>query len=66
MMQAIFTQKTQLQTQHFKTMTPVGLYVMTRAVIGTIRSVVMEQSDYLGTEEFEDELVKLFLYCMRG
>jgi len=65
-MQAIFAQKTQLQTQHFKTMTPVGLYVMTRAVIGTIRSVVMEQSDYLGTEEFEEELVRLFLYCMRG
>ena len=61
----ILGQKPQSQGEHFKTLTPVALYVMTRAVIGTIRSAVMEQSDYLGTDAFEDELVKLFLYGMR-
>jgi len=61
----ILGQKPQLQGEHLKTLTPIGLYVMTRAVIGTIRSAVMEQSDYLGTDAFEDELVKLFLYGTR-
>jgi len=40
-------------------MKPVTAYVMTRAVIGTLRAALMEQSAYLGTAEFEDELVKL-------
>lgn len=38
---------------------PVVTYVMTRAMIGTIRAAVMEQSPFLNTREFEDELVRL-------
>ena len=40
-------------------MKPVTAYVLTRAVIGTLRAALMEQSNYLGKPEFEDELVKL-------
>jgi AcrR family transcriptional regulator len=63
--QAILAQHSQSPGKHFQMLTPIGLYVMTRAVIGTIRSVVMEQSAHLGTAAFEDELVRLFLYCVR-
>lgn len=63
--QNLLTQQSQSQGTHFRTLTPAGLYVMTRAVIGTIRSAVMEQSDYLETIAFEDELVGLLLYYMR-
>jgi AcrR family transcriptional regulator len=59
----ILTHQSQAQNGRFKTLTPISLYVMTRALIGTIRSAVMEQSDYLGTAAFENELVRLFLYC---
>jgi hypothetical protein len=62
--QTILTQQSRPQGGHFKTLTATGLYVMTRAVIGTIRSAVMEQSAHLGTAAFENELVKLFLYCV--
>ena len=36
-----------------------AVYVMTRAMIGTIRAAVMEQSPYLNSRAFEDELVRL-------
>jgi AcrR family transcriptional regulator len=42
-----------------RAMKPVTAYVLTRAVIGTLRAALMEQSAYLGKPEFEDELVKL-------
>jgi hypothetical protein len=64
--QTILTQQSRSQVGHFKTLTPIGLYVMTRAVIGTIRSAVMEQSAHLGTAAFESELVRLFLYCVHS
>ncbi|MEY8827225.1 TetR/AcrR family transcriptional regulator [Sedimentitalea sp. XS_ASV28] len=38
---------------------PVTVYVLTRAIVGAIRSAVMEESPHLGTQEFEDELVRL-------
>lgn len=38
---------------------PVTVYVLTRAIVGAIRSAVMEESAYFGTQAFEDELVKL-------
>lgn len=63
--EAILAQQSQSPTGHFQTLTPVALYVMTRALIGTIRSAVMEQSHYLGTAELEEELASLFLYCLR-
>ncbi|PTW60892.1 TetR family transcriptional regulator [Breoghania corrubedonensis] len=40
-------------------MTPVKAYVLTRAIVGVIRSAAMEETAYFGTQEFEDELVKL-------
>jgi AcrR family transcriptional regulator len=63
--QVIVEQQSQLGHEQFMSLTPIGLYVMSRAVIGTIRSAVMEQSAYLGTEALEDELVKLFNYCVK-
>ena len=38
---------------------PVTLFVLTRAVIGVIRAAAHEESPFLGTSEFEDELVRL-------
>lgn len=64
--QTILAQKSPSPGEHFKTLTPIGLYVMSRAMIGTIRCAVMEQSAHLGTAAFEDELVSLFLYCVRS
>lgn len=64
--QTILSQNSRSQGEHFKALTPIGLYVMSRAVIGTVRSAVMEQSPYLNTAEFEDELVKLFLSYLRS
>jgi len=63
--QVIVDQQSQLGREQFMSLTPIGLYVMSRAVIGTIRSAVMEQSSYLGTEALEEELVKLFMYCVK-
>ena len=40
-------------------MTPLRVYVMTRALIGTIRAALMEPSRWLNTQAFEDELVEL-------
>ena len=37
----------------------VTLFVLTRAVVGVIRAAVHEESSFLGTAEFEDELVRL-------
>lgn len=63
--QVIVVQQSQLGCEQYMSLTPIGLYVMSRAVIGTIRSAVMEQSTYLGTEALEEELVKLFNYCVK-
>jgi AcrR family transcriptional regulator len=38
---------------------PTSLFVITRAVSGVLRAASQEQSPLLGTQEFEDELVKL-------
>src|SRR4051794_1089230 len=40
-------------------MSDVAVFVMTRAVMGAVRSAVLEQSPLLRTPEFEDELVRL-------
>jgi AcrR family transcriptional regulator len=40
-------------------MSQAAIFVMTRAVMGAIRSAVVEQSPLLRTPEFEDELVRL-------
>lgn len=42
-------------------MTPVAAFVVTRALGGAIRAAVMENSPWLETREFEDELVRFCL-----
>lgn len=46
-------------------MTPVAAFVLTRSMLGAIRSAVMENSAYLESQEFEDELVRLALSFRR-
>jgi AcrR family transcriptional regulator len=43
-------------------MTPVAAFVVTRALMGAIRSAVLENSPFLETQEFEDELVR---FCVQ-
>ncbi len=44
-----------------RAVTPVSAFVLTRALTGVIRTAVLENSPYLETQEFEDELVHLCL-----
>jgi len=37
------------------------LFVLTRSIMGVVRAAVIENNSMLGTEEFEDELVRLAL-----
>jgi AcrR family transcriptional regulator len=43
-------------------MTPVAAFVVTRALMGAIRSAVLENSPFLEAPEFEDELVR---FCVQ-
>lgn len=43
-----------------------SIFVLTRAVMGTLRSASLEQSPLLGTQEFEDELVRLVWGILRA
>ncbi|MCZ2497603.1 TetR family transcriptional regulator [Xylophilus sp. Kf1] len=45
---------------------PAMMFVMTRAVMGTIRSACLEDSPLLGTAAFEDELVTLAWGMLRN
>lgn len=57
----------QNRSDDMREMTPVIAFVLTRAILGAIRSAVMENSPYLETQEFEDELVHLVKqYRRRG
>lgn len=47
-------------------MTPVSAYVLTRAVLGAIRSAVVENAKILDTPEFEEELCRLAIAYLRG
>lgn len=38
---------------------PVTAFVATRAIVGTLRAAIMEESSFIGSPEFEDELVRL-------
>jgi AcrR family transcriptional regulator len=40
-------------------LSPAAAFVLTRAIIGTIRAAVLEESPLLETQNFEDELVRL-------
>lgn len=55
------------RSDDMREMTPVIAFVLTRAILGAIRSAVMENSPYLETQQFEDELVHLVKqYRRRG
>ncbi len=49
----------QLQSPALRVPTVATIFVLTRAVMGTIRSASLENSPLLGTKEFEDELVRM-------
>lgn len=49
----------QLQDPSLRPPTPAMIFVVTRAVMGTIRSAALEESPLLDTPAFEDELVRL-------
>jgi AcrR family transcriptional regulator len=59
--QAIMARQTMDGDDRARTMTPLRVFVITRAVIGAIRAAAMEQSRWLNTQAFEDELVELVL-----
>jgi AcrR family transcriptional regulator len=46
---------------HGRPMSPAAAFVLTRAFMGAIRAAVLENSPYLETPEFEDEMVHLVL-----
>jgi len=46
---------------HGRAMSPAAAFVLTRAFMGAIRAAVLENSPYLETPEFEDEMVHLVL-----
>jgi hypothetical protein len=37
------------------------LFILTRSIMGVIRAAIIENNTLLGTQEFEDELVRLSL-----
>ena len=45
----------------FATMTPLQMFVMSRAMIGVLRAAVMEEQPFFKSRPFEDELVRLVL-----
>lgn len=47
-------------------MTPVSAYVLTRAVLGAIRSAVVENAKILDTPEFEEELCRLAIAYLKS
>jgi hypothetical protein len=51
--------RTKAKVKDGRPVTPVSAYVLTRALTGVIRTAVLENSPYLETQEFEDELVHL-------
>lgn len=45
----------------FATLTPLQLFVMSRAVIGVLRAAVLEEQPFFKSRPYEDELVRLVL-----
>ena len=45
----------------FATLTPLQLFVMSRAMIGVLRAAVLEEQPFFKSRPFEDELVRLVL-----
>jgi AcrR family transcriptional regulator len=62
---AIAWAQVQAREQGLRPPTPALLFVATRAVIGTIRAASLENSPLLGTQAFEDELVRMVWELIR-
>ncbi len=45
--------------RQIRDLTPAAAFILTRAIVGTIRAAVLEESPLLETQDFEDELVRL-------
>ena len=57
--QTVSAESHRLLPERAAPITPVSLFVITRAISGVLRAASQEQSPLLGTLEFENELVKL-------
>lgn len=55
----------QVDAPGFRAPSAANMFVLTRAVMGVIRSASLEESPLLGTRQFEDELVRLALGMLR-
>jgi AcrR family transcriptional regulator len=56
---AVYLAHADQQGEQRLNISPVTLFVVTRSVMGTVRSASLERSPLLGLPEFEDELVRL-------
>ncbi|OOF46868.1 hypothetical protein BKK51_01255 [Rodentibacter trehalosifermentans] len=63
-MQEILAKRAEYSGKLFQ-LSPLKLYVMTNSLMGVIRTAVLEESAYLQDEQFERELVDLFLYFLQ-
>jgi AcrR family transcriptional regulator len=57
--QMLATKTDRILPRRTEPISPVTLFVLTRAVVGVIRAAAHEESPFLGMAEFEDELVRL-------
>jgi AcrR family transcriptional regulator len=55
----------QVDAPGFRAPSAAAMFVLTRAVMGVIRSASLEESPLLGTRQFEDELVRLAFGMLR-
>lgn len=51
--------RVQLLPPDAKPLSPIGMYVLTRAVDAVVRAATYEDAGFIGTPEFEDEMVRL-------
>ncbi len=50
----------------FATLTPLQLFVMSRAMIGVLRAAVLEEQPFFKSRPFEDELVRLVMAYLQA
>lgn len=58
-MRAILSKAPRSADETMPEVRPMTAFVATRAIVGTLRAAIVEDSPFIGTSEFEDELVKL-------
>lgn len=55
----------QVNAPGFRAPSVAGMFVLTRAVMGVIRSASLEESPLLGSQQFEDEVIRMALRMVR-